>query len=287
MICYTHPHMSTSDGLFEAVQQGAKAVQAKWKTTPVAGIILGTGLGGLGKEIAVQAEIPYGDIPGFVKSTVESHSGKLLCGTLEGKPVVAMSGRFHRYEGYSLKEITFPVRVMHALGAKVLLVSNAAGGINRHFHPGDLMILEDHLNLMGDHPLIGPNDDRLGPRWPDLFNCYDKDLRMSALKVAREEKLRIRSGVYAAMTGPSLETAAEYRMLERLGADAIGMSTVPEVLVARHAGMKVLGVSVITDRCVADALQPADIREIIKIAGEAEPGLTRLMRRVVASLTMG
>jgi purine-nucleoside phosphorylase len=270
--------------LYDDIQKAAEAVRARAKTAPRVGIILGTGLGGLGREIALEAAIPYEEIPGFVKSTVETHSGKLLCGTLDGRPVVAMSGRFHRYEGYDLKQITFPVRVMRALGAEVLMVSNAAGGINRALEPGDLMVIEDHLNLMGDHPLIGPNDDRLGPRWPDLYNCYDQALRRRAVEIGREERLRVRTGVYAAMTGPSLETAAEYRMLERIGADAIGMSTVPEVLVARHGGMRVLGVSVITDRCVADALQPADIHEILRIAREAEPGLTRLMRRMVAEV---
>lgn len=270
--------------LATAIRQSAEAIRKLSSIDPAVAIILGTGLGGLAKEIKVATAIPYEQIPGFVKSTVESHSGRLLLGTLDGKPVVAMSGRFHRYEGYSMAEITFPVRVMHALGARTLLVSNAAGGINRVFDPGDLMVIEDHLNLMGDNPLIGPNDDTLGPRWLDLYNCYDSGIRTRALTIAREERLRVRHGVYAAMTGPSLETAAEYRMLERIGADAIGMSTVPEVLVARHAGMKVLGISVITDRCVADTLQPANIQEIIRIATEAEPSLTLLMRKIAAGL---
>lgn len=274
------PHPLTA----EAVQQSVAAIRRQTKLEPQIAIILGTGLGGLAKEIQVEATISYEQIPGFVRSTVETHSGRLLLGTLEGRKVVAMSGRFHRYEGYSLQDITFPVRAMRGLGAKVLLVSNAAGGINRHYAPGDLMLIEDHINLMGDNPLIGPNDDTLGPRYPDMYNCYDKELRALALGIAREEKLQCHAGVYAAMTGPCLETAAEYRMLAGIGADAIGMSTVPEVIVAIHAGMKVLGVSVITDRCVADALKPANIQEIIRIAQEAEPRLTLLMRKTVGRL---
>ncbi|MEK7474020.1 MAG: purine-nucleoside phosphorylase [Candidatus Coatesbacteria bacterium] len=276
--------MSDAPPLFDRIQAAAAAVRSRAAMTPDLAIILGTGLGGLGREITVKAEIPYGDIPGFVKSTVESHAGKLLLGTLEGRSVVAMSGRFHRYEGYSMAEITFPVRVMRALGAQTLVVSNIAGGVNRHFAPGDLMVIEDHLNLMGDNPLIGPHDERLGGRWPDLCRCYDPSLHRMVLDLGRAAGLRMQTGVYAAMTGPSLETAAEYRMLERIGADAIGMSTVPEVLVARHGGMRVLGVSVITDVCVADALQPADVGEIIRIATETEPGLTKLMRAAIATM---
>ncbi len=270
----------------EAVQVSVEAIRRQSALKPSVAIILGTGLGGLAGEIKIENAIPYDQVPGFVRSTVETHSGKLLFGTLEGKPVVAMQGRFHRYEGYSMAEITYPVRVMRALGAGVLMVSNAAGGINRRYDPGDLMLIEDHINLMGDHPLIGPNDDRLGPRYPDLFNLYDRDLREQALGIARREGLRCHVGVYAAMTGPSLETAAEYRMLAAIGADAIGMSTVPEALVAVHAGMRILGVSVITDRCVADQLQAANIPEIIKTAQEAEPKLTLLMRKTVAGLKL-
>jgi len=269
----------------EAVEKSAAAIKRTAKKEPAIAIILGTGLGGLAREIKVDESIPYDRIPGFVRSTVETHSGHLLFGHLDGISVVAMQGRFHRYEGYSMSQITFPVRVMRALGAKALLVSNAAGGINRGYEPGDLMIIEDHINLMGDNPLIGPNDERLGPRYPDLYNCYDRDFRRIAVEIGREEKLRCHAGVYAAMTGPNLETAAEYRMLAAIGADAIGMSTVPEVIVAVHSGLKVLGVSVITDTCVADALKPANVPEIIRIAQEAEPRLTLLMRR--AALRIG
>lgn len=274
--------MSTS--LFDRIQEAVKAIRAKTPLQPQVAIILGTGLGGLAREIKEEASIEYSAIPGFVKSTVESHAGRLIFGTLEGKKVVAMQGRFHRYEGYSMQEITFPVRVMQALGAKVLCVANAAGGINRHFEPGDLMIIEDHINLMGDNPLIGANDERLGPRFPDMCECYDQEIRELAQSIARQDGLRCLSGVYAAMTGPCLETAAEYRMLASIGADAIGMSTVPEVIVAVHAGMKVLGLSVITDRCVADSLKPANVPEIIRIAMEAEPKLTALMKKTVAGM---
>jgi purine-nucleoside phosphorylase len=276
--------MAETGNLFDRIRKAADAVRARSKTSPAVAIILGTGLGGLAKEIRTEAAIPYSEIPGFVRSTLETHAGQLIVGTLEGKPVVAMQGRFHRYEGYSMAEITFPVRVMKELGARTLLVSNAAGGVNRHYDPGDLMVIEDHVNLMGDNPLIGPNDDRLGPRYTDLCDCYDPGLRRLALDMAREERLRCHAGVYAAMTGPSLETAAEYRMLAAIGADAIGMSTVPEVIVAVHGGMKVLGVSVITDRCVADALKPANVPEIIRIATEAEPRLTLLMRKVAGRM---
>jgi purine-nucleoside phosphorylase len=276
--------MNKHEVTFEAVEEAAAAIRKAGGPAPKIAVILGTGLGGLSREISVETEIPYDKIPGFVKSTVETHTGKLLLGRLEGKPVVAMSGRFHRYEGYDMKEITFPVRVMRALGAEILLVSNAAGGINRRYNPGDLMIISDHINLMGDNPLIGTNDDRLGPRYLDMCDCYDRALCETAVEIAREERIRAHIGVYAAMTGPCLETAAEYRMLAAIGADAIGMSTVPEVIVARHAGFRVLGVSVITDRCVADALKPANVPEIIRIAMEAEPRLTVLMRRIAARL---
>ncbi len=278
--------LSSRATTLEGVREAVGAARRHTDFVPQAAIILGTGLGGLAGEIERVAEIPYGDIPGFVKSTVETHSGKLVFGSLEGVRIVAMQGRFHRYEGYSMQEITFPVRVLRALGAGTLLVSNAAGGINRRYYPGDLMAIEDHINLMGDNPLIGPNDERLGPRYPDLYDCYDAKLRDLCRNIAREEKVVCHTGVYAAMTGPSLETAAEYRMLDRLGADAIGMSTVPEVLVAVHSGMRVLGISVITDRCVADALKPADVAEIIRTAQEAEPRLTLLMKRVIGALPL-
>jgi purine-nucleoside phosphorylase len=214
-------------------------------------------------------------------STVESHTGRLLCGTLGNKTVIAMQGRFHRYEGYSLRKVTFPVRVMRALGADSLIVSNACGGLNPLWSAGDLMLIADHINLLGDSPLIGPNDDRLGPRFPDLSAPYDSALRDVARRVAAEKGITLREGVYVAVTGPNLETRAEYRFLRAIGADVVGMSTVPEVVVAIHAGMRVLGLSIITDMCLPDALEPATVERIIAVANRAEPQLTALVRGVL------
>ncbi|MGI9077906.1 MAG: purine-nucleoside phosphorylase, partial [Gemmatimonadaceae bacterium] len=250
-------------------------------TAPEVGIILGTGLGGLAGEIEEEAVIEYGDIPNFPLSTVESHSGRLLCGTLGGKTVVAMQGRFHRYEGYSLAQVTFPVRVLRALGAGTLIVSNACGGMHPLWSAGDLMLIADHINLLGDNPLLGANDDRLGPRFPDMSEPYDASLRAVAREVALSQGVTLREGVYIAVTGPSLETRAEYRMLRALGADVVGMSTVPEVIVAIHGGMKVLGLSIITDLCLPDALEPASVEKIIAVAAGAEPMLTALVRGVL------
>ncbi|HVM32553.1 MAG TPA: purine-nucleoside phosphorylase [bacterium] len=269
--------------LFDQIQEALQALRKKTAWTPKVGIILGTGLGALAKEITETTVVPYDQIPYFPLSTVESHAGELVFGKLGPTPVVAMRGRFHRYEGYSLQQVTFPVRVMKALGVEALLVSNACGGMNRAFEPGDLMILEDHVNLMGDNPLIGKNDDRLGPRWPDMIEPYSKELIALAEKIAWEKRIPVRKGVYVAVTGPSLETRAEYRWLSTF-ADVVGMSTVPEVIVAVHAGLKVLGISVITDKCVPDTLEPADISKIIKNAQAAEPRLTLLMKEVAMAL---
>jgi purine-nucleoside phosphorylase len=225
--------------------------------------------------------IPYREIPGFPLSTVESHAGRLLVGHLGGRRVVAMQGRFHRYEGYDLSTVTFPVRVMRALGAESLIVSNACGGMNPLWSAGDLVLLSDHINLLGDNPLVGCNDDRLGPRFPDMSAPYDPELRALARAVALEQGIVLREGVYVAVAGPNLETRAEYRMLRAVGADVVGMSTVPEVIVAAHAGMRVVGISIITDLCLPDALEPADIARIIETASRAEPSLTRLITRLV------
>ena len=268
----------------ELRQQIAKAlevIRTQTKAEPTAAIILGTGLGQLADEIDVEVSIPYGEIPHFPLSTVESHQGRLLVGTLSGKSVVAMQGRFHFYEGYSMKQVTFPVRVMHAMGAKTLLVSNACGGMNPYMLPGDIMIMADHINLLGDNPLIGPNDDELGPRFPDMSEPYTRDLIALCEQVALDGKIPVKKGVYVAVPGPNLETPAEYRFLRAIGADVVGMSTVPEVIVAIHAGMKTLGLSVITDRCWPDALEPATIDQIIARANGAQPNLTRLMKGVL------
>ncbi len=260
-----------------------EAVAAIWtKSTPEFGIILGTGLGGLAGAIQVEKKIPYENIPHFAKSTVTSHKGDLVIGTLEGRRVVAMEGRFHAYEGYTMDQITFPVRVMRALGAKALVVSNACGGLNPAYGKGDLMLIDDHINLLGMNPLIGPNEDSLGPRFPDMCRPYDPDFLALAEKIGAEEKISVRRGVYVALTGPCLETRAEYRMLRAIGADVVGMSTVPEVIVGVHAGLRILGVSIVTDICIPETLTPVDIKEIIHVANEAEPRMTRLLRRFVA-----
>jgi purine-nucleoside phosphorylase len=268
----------------EMIKEAVAEIRGKTKLQPRIGIILGTGLGKLASEIEVETSIPYTDIPHFVKSTVEGHAGKLIFGTLSGKAVVAMQGRFHFYEGYTMQEITFPVRVLKALGIDTLIVSNACGGINIQFQPGDIMIITDHINLLGTNPLIGKNYEELGQRFPDMSEPYSKKLAELAHAVAIDEKIPVKKGVYASMSGPCLETAAEYRMLKTMGADVIGMSTVPEVIVAVHAGLKVLGLSVITDECFPDNLKPVDIRKIIANANTAEPKLVRIIKRVLEKL---
>jgi purine-nucleoside phosphorylase len=266
------------------IEDAVRAVRARTTLAPDAAIILGTGLGGLAGEIEVATRIPYGDIPGFPLSTVESHAGQLLVGTLGGRRVIAMQGRFHLYEGYTPQQVGFPVRVLARLGARTLVVSNACGGMHPLWSPGDLMLIADHINLLGGNPLVGPNDDRLGPRFPDMSEAYSDGLRAVARAVALERGITLREGVYVAVTGPNLETRAEYRMLRALGADVVGMSTVPEVITAVHMGMQVLGVSIITDQCLPDALAPASLEQIIAVARAAEPRLTALVRGVLERL---
>lgn len=268
----------------ERVERAADALRARWSATPDVAVILGTGLGSLADVIERTTAIAYPDIPEFPVSTVESHAGRLLCGTIAGRTVVAMQGRFHSYEGYSLQQVTFPVRVLRALGARTLIVSNACGTVRADWRPGDLMLIADHVNLLGDNPLVGPNDDRLGPRFPDMSAPYDERLRSIARGVARRSGIGLREGVYVAVAGPSLETRAEYRMLREIGADVVGMSTVPEVIVAVHAGMRVLGLSVITDSAVPESLAPTTLEQIIAAAQAAQPALTTLVRGVVAEL---
>ncbi|MCH2180837.1 MAG: purine-nucleoside phosphorylase [Mariniblastus sp.] len=267
--------------LYDKIQDCVQSIKNHWDRQARAGIILGTGLGCLVEKIEVQATIEYGDIPHFPKSTAISHKGRLICGELRGIPVIAMEGRLHMYEGYSLKEITLPVRVMKAMGADLLVVSNACGGLNPYFALGDIMLIEDQINLMGDNPLIGINDDRLGPRFPDMCEPYSHELIEKALGVAREKDIVAHKGVFVAVSGPNLETRAEYRFLRTIGADVVGMSTVPEVIVAAHCGMQVVGFSIITDMCLPDALHPVNIDEIIQTANEAEPKLTELVLGVL------
>lgn len=268
----------------ERLQPAVDFVRARYRPAPDAAIILGTGLGRLAEAIEQPTIIEYPEIPGFPVSTVESHAGRLLCGTLSGKRVIAMQGRLHRYEGYPLQEVTFPVRVLRALGAPVLIVSNACGTVRADWRPGDLMLIEDHINLLGDNPLVGPNDERLGPRFPDMSQPYDGALRASARHVARRQGIPLREGVYVAVPGPNLETRAEYRMVRELGADVVGMSTVPEVIVAVHGGMRVLGISIITDACVPETLTATTLDHIIAAAAAAEPSLSALVRGVLAEL---
>ena len=265
----------------ERIAAAVDAIRARSGIQPRVGVILGTGLGGLAAEIRDPVVVPYDDIPGFAPSTVESHSGRLILGELGGQLVAAMQGRLHRYEGYSLHEVTFPVRVLRALGAEILVVSNASGGMNPLWAPGDLVLVTDHINLLGENPLTGANHDELGPRFPDMSAAYDVELRTIAEEVALERGIPLRRGVYVAVPGPNLETRAEYRMLRLLGADVVGMSTVPEVIVAVHGGMRVLGVSIITDACLPDALEPATLEKILGVARVAEPKLTELVREVI------
>ncbi len=272
-----HPMLPTPADVDAAVA----SIRARSSFVPDVGIILGTGLGGLADAIAIECAIEYADIPHFPLSTVESHSGRLLLGTLNGKRVVAMQGRFHRYEGYSLQQVTFPVRVLRALGAELLVVSNACGGIRADWAPGDLMLIADHINLLGDNPLIGPHHAEWGARFPDMSAPYDENLRSIAIEVAKQQGTTVREGVYAAVMGPNLETRAEYAMLRTLGADVVGMSTVPEVIVAQQMGMRVLGISIITDACVPETLQPASLAKILAVAAIAEPKLTALVSGVL------
>ena len=267
--------------LYDKIEEAKAFIAGQWNEQPRAGIILGTGLGPFVERIDVEAQIDYESIPHFPSSTATSHRGRLICGKIEGIPVVAMEGRVHLYEGHAARLITLPVRVMKAMGADLLVVSNACGGLNPYFALGDIMLIEDQINLMGDNPLIGINDDRLGPRFPDMCEPYSHELIEKALGVAREKDIVAHKGVFVAVSGPNLETRAEYRFLRTIGADVVGMSTVPEVIVAAHCGMQVVGFSIITDMCLPDALHPVNIDEIIQTANEAEPKLTELVLGVL------
>ncbi len=271
-------------GLYERIQQAVAAIRERWQVQPKVGIILGTGLGGFGQEIDADVVIPYEQIPHFPQTTVMTHTGQLICGSLAGVPVAAMEGRFHYYEGYSMQEVTFPVRVFEALGAEVLVISSACGGMNPEYAKGDIVLLDDHINLMPENPLRGWNDERLGPRFPDMWRPYDQELIEAAEAIARQEGIRVHRGVYVAVPGPNLETRAEYRFLRMIGADVVGMSTVPEAIVAAHAGLRVLALSVVTDICRPLFLQPIDLDDIIRTANEAEPKLRTIVRGVLKKL---
>jgi purine-nucleoside phosphorylase len=259
--------------LYDQIEEAAQVIRRAWPQTPHAGIILGTGLGSLVEKIEVAAALDYDAIPHFPRSTAISHRGRLVMGLLEGVLVIAMDGRFHQYEGYPLKQITLPVRVIRHLGAQLLIVSQAVGGMNPYYAPGDVMIIDDHINLMGDNPLVGVNDERLGPRFPDMSRPYEPTLIEKGLEIARRQNFVAHRGVTVAVTGPNLETRAEYRFLRAIGADVVGMSTVPEVIVAVHCGLRTFGVAVVTDRCFPDVLEPANVEQIIAVANSAEPKL--------------
>ena len=270
--------------LIKNINETLEIIRSKTEKKYEVGIVLGTGLGGLVSEIEIEVEIDYNDLPHFPVSTVESHKGKLIFGKLGGKNVIAMQGRFHYYEGYSMQQITYPIRVMKYLGVETLIVSNACGGMNPIYRRGDIMIMIDHINLLGDNPLIGHNEDEFGPRFPDMSEPYDLGLIDIAEKVALENNIKVQKGVYVAVSGPCLETKAEYRFLRTIGADVVGMSTVPENIVANHQGMKVLGISIITDECFPESLKAVDVAEIIETANATEPKMTLIMKEVVGRL---
>ncbi|MBQ2821813.1 MAG: purine-nucleoside phosphorylase [Thermoguttaceae bacterium] len=265
----------------QQVEETVSVIRKSWSGTPKVGIILGTGLGGVARNITDAVTFDYSELPNFAASTAMTHAGKLVCGKFNGMDVVAMEGRIHAYEGYSWQQITFPVRVMKALGAELLIVSNACGGMNPQYRQGDIMVIEDHINLMGGNPLVGVNDETLGERFPDMCEPYTKQLVDAALAIGRKNGYAIHSGVYVGVLGPNLETRAEYRFLRGIGADAVGMSTIPEVITAVHAQMRVLGLSIITDMCLPDALKPADVTEIIATANEAEPKLSQIVLEIL------
>ena len=270
--------------MYEQIQEAVAAIRARWPAQPRVGIILGTGLGGLAEEIVAEATLAYSEIPHFCVSTAPSHAGRLVCGKLSGQSVVAMEGRLHGYEGFTPQQITMPVRVMRALGCDYLVVSNASGGLNPQFRKGDLMLIEDHIGLFMENPLRGPNDERLGVRFPDMCRPYDPELLQKAKRIALEEKIACQQGVFVAVPGPNLETRAEYRFLRMIGADAVGMSTVPEIITAVHAGLKSIGLSIITDMCLPDALEPVNLPDILATANAAEKKLRVIVKRLLAEL---
>ncbi|GGE10812.1 purine nucleoside phosphorylase [Marinithermofilum abyssi] len=266
------------------IEEAAQAIQKKLSLEPKIGLVLGSGLGILADEIEEAATISYGEIPHFPVSTVEGHAGQLVIGRLEGQPVVAMQGRFHFYEGYSLTDVTFPIRVMKALGVEKLVVTNAAGGVNTGYQAGDLMVIRDHINLMGTNPLIGPNDPDLGVRFPDMSEAYDPAMRQLAHRVAESEGIRLQEGVYAGLTGPSYETPAEIRMLRTIGADAVGMSTVPEVIIARHSDIRVLGISCISNMAAGILPQPLSHEEVMETAERVKPKFIGLVKGIMKDI---
>ncbi len=275
--------MSANLPLFDQIAEAAAFLRSKTDLVPRTGIVLGTGLGRLVEDIEQVCAVPYQNIPHFAQSTVESHKGQLIFGHLEGQPVVAMAGRFHWYEGWDMQQVTFPIRVLKALGVEQVIITNASGGVNPHLLSGDLVVVRDHINLLPENPLRGPNDERLGPRFPDLSQTYDLQLRQRALAAAKNHSVRAIEGVYSALSGPNLETPAEYAMLRGLGSDCTGMSSIPEVLVAKHAGLRVLMISLVTNVAFPpERIRETTVEEVIATAMAAEPGLTKVVKAVVA-----
>ena len=278
------PIVETPSALRRQLDETLQAIAAKTAFRPQIGLVLGSGLGGLIKNLRVEAELDYGELPHMSKATAPGHEGKLVFGTLGTQPLVVLAGRFHYYEGHSPSQIAYPVRLVRALGAETFIITSIVGSMNREMPPGSLVMLEDHLNLMGMNPLLGPNDDAFGPRFPDMSQPYDPALRRLALTVAREAGLPLHEGVYVAVAGPNLETRAEYRFLRQIGADVIGMSVVPEVITARHMGLRVLAVTVVSDACIPEELKPATVEELLRVAADTEPKLTQLLRGVITRL---
>jgi purine-nucleoside phosphorylase len=271
--------------LYEQIQESVASLRQRTHFQPRSGIVLGTGLGNLTDDVAVEAEIEYAELPHFARSTVESHKGKLIFGHLNGHPVVVMAGRFHWYEGWTMQQVTFPIRVLQSLGIERLIITNVSGGVNPHLRAGDLVVVRDHINLLPEHPLRGPNDERLGPRFPDMLHTYDLPLRQRSLEIARAHGIRAVEGVYSALSGPTLETPAEYEMLHRLGSDCTGMSSIPEVLVARHMGLAVLMLSLVSNVAYRpSALRVTTVEEVIATARAAEPGLRLIVRELLGEM---
>lgn len=270
--------------LFDKIQEAAAFIRSKTTLKPVVGVICGTGMGKFGDSPTDVVKIPYEQIPHFPVSTVESHKGFLCCGTVGGKPCVIMQGRFHRYEGYTLEQVTFPVRVMKALGVKDLIIMNAVGSVNPFIRRGSLCLISDHINMMGDNPLIGPNDERLGPRFPDMSEPYSFELMNIAERVALKNAIKLHRAVAVAVTGPNLETRAEYRAIERIGGDLVTMSTIPENIVAVHSGLRVMGLSTVTDECYPEALRPVELHEIIEVSDSLDPHRTTIVTGVIEAL---
>ncbi|MBI3321682.1 MAG: purine-nucleoside phosphorylase [Candidatus Omnitrophica bacterium] len=276
--------LETAPPLRQQLDETIRAIASRTAFRPTVGLIVGSGLGGLAKALQVEAEIDYADLPHMPQATAPGHEGKLVLGTLGRQRLAVLAGRFHYYEGYTMAQVTYPVRLVRALGAEGLILTSIVGGMHKQIPPGSLVLLSDHINLMGANPLIGPHDETLGARFPDMSEPYDPALREMARTVAAEQGLALQEGVYAAVAGPNLETRAEYRFLRQIGADVVGMSMVPEVIAARHGGLRVLAVTVVSDACIPEELKPASLEELLRVAAEAEPRLTALLRGVISRL---